>query len=225
MRPSQKRQFRCWMSLWGKAGALFVVSMACLSFAAAAHKETASLREKSLAALEEAVRLGLLRAWPIEEPRVTASIIASSSAAQSPTSVIISAPDTGGPPPPNPQLGLTLTRDGTGAKSLSSPCAAGHNYYLEVSLDLRTWTQLSSTISTSTQVTFAVTEDPALGRVFYRLSGDAPPPPPTTTPTIPPSKGDTVPPFISPVTGRIMRPSGPVSPVITNEVRLNTSAR
>jgi|GEM_PF-2294835 len=231
MRPSYKRQIRCWLAFWTKVGALFLVTLAWLSVAATAHKQATVAREISLAALEDAIRSGLIRAWPIQEPRVAVSSTAgagvastSSSSSSSSEAITVLTPGGGGPAQvanPTPQLGLTLTRDGTGAKTLTSPCATGYNYYLEASLDLRTWTRVSTTTSTSTQVAFGVAESPTLVRVFYRLSGDAPPsvPPPPDT-----KVGDTVI-FVSPTTGNMVSPAGRVSPVVTNEASLKASVR
>lgn len=219
MRPSQIRQFRCWMSIWAKVGALFVVTMAFLSIAATAYKEAVAARAKSQTVLNDAVRQGQIRAWPIQPQKLTTSVEIGNSASSSASgSVIIIAPPTTSPPPPVVPLTLALARGSDGAKFLTSPCAVGQSCYLEASLDLHTWTRISTNTAIGPLVIFGITDDPAHGRVFYRLSGDPPPSNPTTPP-VPPKEGTNPGPiFVSPTTGKKIRPNGAVSSVVTNSV-------
>lgn len=219
MRASQRRQLRCWVSIWAKSVALFAVTMACLSVAATAYKEAAAARARSQAVLDDAVRQGQIRAWPIQPQKLTTSVETSNSASSSTSSsVIIITPPVTSPPPPVVPLILTLTRGSDGAKFLTSPCVVGQSCYLEASLDLRTWTRISTNTAIGPTVIFGIADDPAHGRVFYRLSGDPPPSNPTDTPVAPKVGPDPGTIFVSPTIGKMTRPTGPVSSVVTNLV-------
>lgn len=229
MKPSQKRQLRCWVSIWAKSGALFAVTMAVLSFAATTSRKITAEQEHSRSMLIAAVQQGQIQAWPLPAPRKESDFGASSSASTAvSSSVIIVAPPSTTTPPNTSTVpfSLTLSRDDGGTKTLSSPCALGQVCYLEVSLDLRSWARVSTNIATSTQVIFGITDNPMHQRVFYRLTGNtpsSPPPPPSTKP----GDGGI---FVSPTTGggttgKLLRPTGRVSSVVTNMIGSNATGR
>lgn len=186
MKPSQKRQLKCWVSIWAKVGGFFLVSMACLSVAANLQRAAALAREQSLTTLNSAVQTGHIRAWSVAAPKVVASSSSSASAATGSasagsTTAIIANPTFpgGGNPPGVPQTGqgsplaLTAKRELDGTLTLSAPSFSGKEYVLEVSMDLRTWAPVLTNPATGTQIGFAVSNSPTLGMVYYRLSGKA----------------------------------------------------
>ena len=173
MKASHKRQLRLWIRFWCKVGALFALTFGGIALVANVALEEERLNEQSAARVTHAIRSGQLTALPIlGSLRQTVSSVVKF---EPPSATLLPAShDT--PPPPTTQPPsslvlpiLSLQREATGTLTLSSPCNVGRTYFLEVSFDLRGWGSITSITATATQVSFGISNSPAVGPVFYRL--------------------------------------------------------
>lgn len=207
MRPSQTRQLKWWTSYWAKVGVLFGVTMGGLALAAQAHRTAQEARARDLVVLNSIVDSGQIRAWPQPSARKVASVSNSTTTAtdsfvRDNATVTISNPVGPGGGDVNAKLGgttrlaLSAVRGAGGALNITAPSNAGENYILEASLDLRTWTTVLTNPATGSQIGFGISNSPALGKVYYRVSGTSAAMQIGTTVFISPVSG-----FVSPSTG------------------------